>query len=98
MNKIIVVDPNKRINIEQIKQHPFYLKGKSEFEKKHKDLVEQVEFDVNKIFNNDIEDYNNDIEDDIVFNINYNVLDTSMKVLFLFITNLVKYSKIIYIL
>ena len=72
MNKIIVVDPNKRINIEQIKQHPFYLKGKSEFEKKHKDLVEQVEFDVNKIFNNDIEDYNNDIEDDIVFNINYN--------------------------
>ena len=72
MNKIIVVDPNKRINIEQIKQHPFYLKGKSEFEKKHKDLVEQVEFDMNKIFNNDIEDYNNDIEDDIVFNINYN--------------------------
>ena len=72
MNKIIVPDPNKRINIEQIKRHPFYLKGKNEFEKKHKDLVDQVEFDINKIDNNDIEDYNNDIEDDIVFNVNYN--------------------------
>ena len=72
MNKIIVIDPNKRITIEQIKRHPFYLKGKDEFEKKHKDLVEQVEFDANKIDNNDIEDYNNDIEDDIIFKLNYN--------------------------
>ena len=70
MNKIIVMDPNKRINIEQIKRHPFYLKGKNEFEKKHKDLVDQVEFDVNKINNNDLEDYN--IDDDIIFNIHYN--------------------------
>ena len=28
LNKIIVIDPNKRINIEQIRQHPFYLKEK----------------------------------------------------------------------
>ena len=62
LNKIIVIDPNKRINIEQIRQHPFYLKGKNEFKKKHKDLIEQVEL----IENNDSED--NNIEDDIVFN------------------------------
>ena len=62
LNKIIVIDPNKRINIEQIRQHPFYLKGKNEFKKKHKDLIEQVEL----IENNDSED--NNIEDDIFFN------------------------------
>ena len=72
MNKILVVDPNKRITIEQIKKHPFYLKGKKEFEKKHKDLVEQVEFDVNKINNNDLDNSSNLIEDDILFNSNYN--------------------------
>ena len=70
MNKIIVVDPNKRYNIEQIKKHPFYLKGKKEFEKKHKDLIDKVEFIYNN--NNDIEDYNNEIEDDIIFNNNIN--------------------------
>ena len=68
MNKILVVDPNKRINIAQIKRHPFYLKGKKEFEKKHKDLVAQVEFDYNKININDADDY---LEDDILYNINY---------------------------
>ena len=62
LNKIIVIDPNKRINIEQIKQHPFYLKGQNEFKKKHGDLIEQVEF----IENNDSED--NNIEDDVIFN------------------------------
>ena len=62
LNKIIVIDPNKRINIEQIRQHHFYLKEKNEFKKKHKDLIEQVEL----IENNDSED--NNIEDDIVFN------------------------------
>ena len=70
MNKIIVVDPNKRYNIEQIKKHPFYLKGKKEFEKKHKDLIDKVEFIYNN--NNDIDDYNNEIEDDIIFNNNIN--------------------------
>ena len=64
MNKILEVDPYKRINIEQIKKHPFYLKGKNEFEKMHKDLIEQVEFDVDK---KDM----NDIEKDIINNINY---------------------------
>ena len=71
MNKIIVVDPNKRYNIEQIKKHPFYLKGKKEFEKKHKDLIDKVEFIYNNN-NNDFDDYNNEIEDDIIFNNNIN--------------------------
>ena len=71
MNKIIVVDPNKRYNIEQIKKHPFYLKGKKEFEIKHKDLIDKVEFIYNNN-NNDIDDYNNEIEDDVIFNNNIN--------------------------
>ena len=71
MNKIIVVDPNKRYNIEQIKKHPFYLKGKKEFEKKHKDLIDKVEFIYNNN-NNNIDDYNNEIEDDVIFNNNIN--------------------------
>ena len=43
MKKILVVDPKKRINIPEIRKHPFYLKGKSIFEFKHKKLVYQVE-------------------------------------------------------
>jgi len=91
MNKIIVVDPNKRINIEQIKQHPFYLKGRNEFEKKHKDLIDQVEFDVNKIINSDIEDYNNDIDDDIIFN---NINNSSSNIKKSKSTNLLKNENI----
>ena len=67
LNKILVIDPNKRINIEQIKKHPFYLKGQNEFRQKHQDLIDQVEFDENK-FKNDEDDGENNIEDDIVFN------------------------------
>jgi 5'-AMP-activated protein kinase catalytic alpha subunit len=33
INKILVKDPSKRISIEEIKMHPFYLKGKNLFEK-----------------------------------------------------------------
>ena len=91
MNKIIVIDPNKRINIEQIKQHPFYLKGRNEFEKKHKDLIDQVEFDVNQIINSDIEDYNNDIDDDIIFN---NINNSSSNIKKSKSTNLLKNENI----
>ena len=50
MKKILVVDPKKRITIEEIKKHPFYLKGKKIFEQEHKILVDQVEksIDVNE--------------------------------------------------
>ena len=38
MKRIIVNDPNKRINLNEIKQHPFYLKGKELFEQKHQEI------------------------------------------------------------
>ena len=43
MKKILVVDPMKRITLDEIKLHPFYLKGKDIFNKKHHDLVKEVE-------------------------------------------------------
>ena len=43
MKKILVVDPLKRITLDEIKQHPFYLKGKAIFNKKHHNLVKEVE-------------------------------------------------------
>ena len=48
MKKILVVDPNKRITIQEIKQHPFYLKGKMVFADKHYDLIKEVEKISNK--------------------------------------------------
>jgi len=38
MKKIIVPDPNKRITLPQIKEHPFFLKGKSLFNQKYLNL------------------------------------------------------------
>ena len=43
MKKILVVDPLKRITLDEIKQHPFYLNGKAIFDKKHHNLVKEVE-------------------------------------------------------
>ena len=43
MKKILVVDPDKRISIPEIRKHPFYLKGKSIFNEKHGNLISQVE-------------------------------------------------------
>ena len=50
IKKILVTDPNKRITIEEIKNHPFYLKGKELFES---------EFNICKL-ENDIKEYSND--------------------------------------
>jgi len=38
LKKIIVTDPKKRINIEEIKKHPFYIKGKYNFEKNYNNI------------------------------------------------------------
>ena len=64
MNKILVVNPNKRITIEEIKKHPFYLMGKNEFEKKHKILVDKVESIEDDL--NDNNDILNIIDNDII--------------------------------
>ena len=42
MNKIIVNDPNKRINLNEIKEHPFYLKGQLLFIQKHPEIKTQA--------------------------------------------------------
>ena len=47
MKKILVTDPEKRIKIEQIKQHPFYLHGKNIFKKIHPDINEENNEDKN---------------------------------------------------
>ena len=39
MNKILVTKPDKRITIDEIKEHPFYLQGKKIFEENHPDLI-----------------------------------------------------------
>ena len=38
MKKIVVPEPNKRITLTQIKEHPFYLKGKFLFNQKHPEI------------------------------------------------------------
>ena len=48
--KILVKDPNKRFSLEQIKRHPFYLKGKHIFNSNFE--IEQINFTKN-INNND---------------------------------------------
>ena len=52
MKKIMVNDPAKRITIPDIKKHPFYLKGKRNFESAHPDLVSEVEIDYSNFDNN----------------------------------------------
>ena len=48
LKKILVNDPVKRIKINEIKQHKFYLKGKRIFEKKQESLI----FSELKLYNN----------------------------------------------
>ena len=43
MEKILVSDPKKRININGIKKHPFYLKGKKIFGAMHKEYMKELE-------------------------------------------------------
>ena len=53
LRKIIETNPEKRIKIEEIKQHPFYLMGKKLYEKKFKKMKIQSlrEFNYDIIFN-----------------------------------------------
>jgi len=53
---ILTRDPNIRINIENIKKHEFYLKGKQLFEKKYKKIIESKnlkEISINKTIDKD---------------------------------------------
>ena len=57
LKKILVNSPEKRIKINEIKQHKFYLKGKQIFEKKQ----ESTAFNELKIFNNVSNNFQNGI-------------------------------------
>ena len=57
LKKILVNTPEKRIKINEIKQHKFYLKGKKIFEKKQ----ESTSFNEMKIFNNISNNFQNEI-------------------------------------
>ena len=43
IQKILVKEPKKRINIAQIKKHPFYLEGKKIFEETHREYIIKLE-------------------------------------------------------
>ena len=43
MKNILVANPNKRYDINKIKMHPFYLKGKNIFKQKYPDLINEIE-------------------------------------------------------
>ena len=46
MKKIIVPEPTKRITLQQIKEHPFFLKGKILFNQKYPDLYNNIDQDI----------------------------------------------------
>ena len=43
MKNILVINPENRFDINKIKQHPFYLRGKNIFKEKYPDLINEVE-------------------------------------------------------
>ena len=58
LKKILVPNPDKRININEIKKHPFYLEGKEIFYKRYPDLIGMIE-NKKKIIPNNIKLNNN---------------------------------------
>ena len=52
LKNILVNNPDKRINLEKIKKHQFYLKGKKIFEAKYPELVDKIENINNILLNN----------------------------------------------
>ena len=43
LKNLLVANPNKRFNLEKIKNHSFYLKGKKIFEEKYPELIDKIE-------------------------------------------------------
>ena len=77
MNKILVTDPQKRIDIINIKKHPFYIQGKTVFENIHCEIVEinrKIHYD-NPITLND-----NNNNNEIYNKINQNIKEIPIKV------------------
>ena len=51
LRRILVPNPDKRITINEIKKHPFYLEGKDIFYKRYPDLVDKLENENNAQLN-----------------------------------------------
>ena len=79
LKKILVTDPDKRIKINEIKKHAFYLKGKKIFEQKQK----SINFSELKLI-----DYHN-----INFHSNNNIIDNQEKFNKLYNNNILSKSK-----
>ena len=77
MKKIITPDPKKRITLEQIKQHPFYLKGKDLFNKKFPELINEI--NKNEISNPIKEIIINNVTPIVKSNILKNIKETKVK-------------------
>ena len=78
MKKIITPDPKKRITLEQIKQHPFYLKGKDLFNKKFPELINEI--NKNEISNNPIKEIIiNNVTPIVKSNVLKNIKETKIK-------------------
>ena len=73
LNKIIETNPEKRIKIEEIKRHPFYLLGKKLYDKKFNKIrinsTKELNYEPKNIFkNNKLNDYNNNTTNNITNN------------------------------
>ena len=78
MKKIITPDPKRRITLEQIKQHPFYLKGKDLFNKKFPELINEI--NKNEISNNPIKEIIiNNVTPIVKSNVLKNIKETKVK-------------------
>jgi serine/threonine protein kinase len=74
IEKILVKNPNRRITIKEIKEHPFYLKGKELFEQEFS--ICQIENNMDKI---NTDDEINNIMDIHVLNYNNDSLNDDEK-------------------
>ena len=74
IEKILVTDPEKRIDISEIKKHPFFIKGKNIFESEFKIIKKK------NISNNDITNKKDNIEDIIDKEKNRKQCDIKIKI------------------
>ena len=77
MNKILVTDPQKRIDIINIKKHPFYMQGKTVFENIHCEINE-----INRKipYDNPITLNENNNNNEIYNKINQNIKEITIKI------------------
>ena len=83
MNKILVTDPNKRITIEQIKKHNFYLLGKKiyndKFNSDNNDIdLGRKSYTANPTYENLTSNNNHNINYNEIINIGYNPIKNNI--------------------